>query len=79
MVDVLVPILDRIYDFELDEERPVGELLGEMLSVIEEREGMQFSQKEALQLYFFRGEGILRKNANMEGQGVKSGDRLILI
>lgn len=79
MIDVLIPALDRLMDFELDEEKKVGELLTDILFLIEEKEGLPFENRQKLQLYAIRGEGVLDKEASMAQQNVRSGDCLLLI
>lgn len=79
MVDIQVPVLDRIYDFELDEERKVGELVKEILALIEEKENLRNDREKKLYLYATRRACILKENEKLADQGIRNGDRLILI
>ena len=79
MVDIQVPMLDRVYDFELDEEKKTQELVEEIVSLVEERERLQPFEKKEMYLYALRQECVLRRNEGLAVQNVKNGDRLILI
>ena len=79
LVDIQVPVLDRVYDFELDERRKVEDLLREIISLIEEKENLTSCGKKELYLYAIRLGSVLKRETELGAQGIKSGDRLILI
>lgn len=79
LVDIQVPVLDRVYDFELDEKRKVEDLLREVISLIEEKENLKPYGKGELYLYAIRLGYVLKMETGLGAQGVKNGDRLILI
>lgn len=79
LVDVQSPVLDRIYDFELEEETAIEEILEEMLSVIVRKERTALRDGGKMQLYALRQGSLLDKKGTLKGQGVEAGDRLILL
>lgn len=79
LVDVQSPVLGEIYDFELEEEVEIEELLKEMLSLIVRKEGIALRDGSGMQLYALRQESLLDKRGTLKGQGVEAGDRLILL
>lgn len=80
MVDVEVPATDRVYDFELDEESCVRELIDAMVALIVGQEKhSEVKGRELLYLYALRQEKVLNAKMNLIQQGVRNGDRLVLI
>lgn len=79
LLDIQVPAIDRIYDFELDEEIPVEELLKKILQLIKEKEENVTEKEEKLYLYAFQREKVLTESDSLKKQGVKSGETLFLI
>lgn len=79
LVDIQVPLLDEVYDFELDEETQVWELLGEITALIARKEGILLKEEGNLRLYAMRQDRLLDKNASLRQQAVEAGDRLVLI
>lgn len=92
LVEVQVPTLNRRYDFELDEERYVGELTEEVIELIQEKEGLMPEKKEKdpekgsltggaekYCFYVWEQERILTEEETLKQQGVRNGDILYLI
>lgn len=79
LVDVYVPVLDSKYDFELDEETKAGALIGEVISLIEQKEKLKLKFSGMGEFYDLERERMLKQNENLVQQGVNSGDRLILV
>ncbi|MBD5548078.1 MAG: glutamyl-tRNA amidotransferase [Lachnospiraceae bacterium] len=79
LVDIQVPMLDRVYDFELNEELKAGELLEDILMLIIKEEKYSQGKSAGMVLYAVRQERILDREKTMRCQGVRDGDRLILI
>lgn len=77
LVDVQVPALDRVYDFELDEDSQTGRLAEEIAALIAAWE--KLPESSAMDLYGVRQETFLRWDETLKEQGVGDGDRLILI
>lgn len=79
LVDIQIPILDKVFDFELDEGTKVETLLADILTLAARDEQLEKSEDELMFLYGMRQEGILGRKETLEYQGVRDGDRLILI
>lgn len=79
MVDVEVFLLDRIYDFELDENAAAGEVKEKIVKLIEENLKIRRAEGEEMELYALRREKILNDKMTSAQQGVQNGDRLVLI
>lgn len=79
MVDVQVPVLNKVYDFELDEEMPAGELVRKVTEIISEKEKMGYDPEDKMYLYAMRNEKILNESHSLKQQGVRGGERLVLI
>lgn len=79
LVDVYVPMLDCRYDFELDEETKTEILIGEVISLIEQKEKLGRKMERDKFFYDLERERMLKWNENLVQQGVKSGDRLVLV
>ncbi|GFI03672.1 MAG: hypothetical protein HFI44_14255 [Lachnospiraceae bacterium] len=79
LVDLQAPVFDRIYDFELDEQLKAEELLKDILILIGEEETCRQSKEVGMALYAARQERILDPHRTLQQQGVRDGDRLILI
>lgn len=79
MIDVEVPVLDRIYDFELDTEVLAEEATGKIVTLILQNDGLTMRQPERFYLYGLRQEKVLNPDMTLKEQGVQSGDRLVLI
>ncbi len=91
LVDVQIPAMDRVYDFELDEGLTAGILTQDIETLVLKRENlMNRTASEAKQglaenlsrdsfLYSMRQESILKREETLKQQGVRDGDRLILI
>ncbi|MDE7444938.1 MAG: EsaB/YukD family protein [Lachnospiraceae bacterium] len=78
-MDIQVPMLDRVYDFELDEELKAGDLLEDILMLVIKEEKCSQSKSAGMALYAVRQERLLNQEKTLQYQGVRDGDRLILI
>lgn len=79
LVDIQVPMLDGVYDFELDEELKAGDLLEDILMLIIREGECSQSKSAGMVFYAVRQERILNQEKTLQYQGVRDGDRLILI
>ncbi len=79
LVDIQAPALDRVFDFELDEDQTVGVLTGDILALLVKREELKGCDEQDMYLYALRQEKVLRREETLKAQGVQSGDRLILV
>lgn len=79
LVDIQVPALDKIYDFELEEDMQTGLLLDDILHLIARKEGLYVEKKSGIRLYAFGQERFLDEEKGLGQQGVGNGERLILV
>ena len=79
MIDVEVPALDRVYDFELAKETVAEEITAKIVTLILQNSGLRKSGAEEFCLYGLRQAKILNPDLTLMEQGVQSGDRLVLI
>lgn len=78
LVDIQVPVLDQVYDFELDEGTEVEMLKEDILALISEQEHAACKNSKEMLLYSLRQEHILEGSRSLKQQGIIAGDRLIL-
>lgn len=78
LVEVQVPVLNRRYDFELDEESLVADLTELVAELIREKEGLTGKTKKHC-FYVWEQERILREDETLKQQGVRNGNILYLI
>lgn len=78
LVEVQVPVLNRRYDFELDEESLVADLTEMVAELIREKEELT-GKTEKYCFYVLEQERILREDETLEQQGVRNGNILYLI
>ena len=78
MIDVLVPPMDRVYDFEVDEGCNALTLLDEVKRLIEQHEKVKFSVGKR-EMFSHRRGCFIDQNIPLKCQGIVNGDRLILI
>lgn len=79
LIEVQVPALAGSYDFECDERTQVEKLIKEIISLIEEKERIPCKDRKERYLYIPGQRRFLKMDEELEKQGVKSGDRLVLI
>ena len=79
LVDIQSPVMDQVYEFELDEEARAEEILKEIVLLIGQKEKVSLKEEEGMQLYALRRESLLDKERTLKEQGVEAGDRLFLI
>ncbi len=79
LVDVQIPAMDRVYDFELDEELTAKVAMQDIQMLVSKLEKVSERGKEDSYLYSLRQDSILKREETLKQQGVRDGDRLILI
>lgn len=78
LLDIQVPAINKTYDFELEEELTAGELTGQIVGIIAEREELCCNDQK-MYLYAMSREIILDENCSLKQQKIKSGETLYLI
>lgn len=79
LVDIQVPSMNQVYDFELDEEMPVGELIREVMEIIAQKEKADYEKEDKMYLYAIQHECILKEGDSLKSQQIRSGERLVLM
>lgn len=79
LVDVQVLQLGMVYDFEVDENRTIGEVAEDMVLLICKKERLEQIPGIGCYLYSMSLEGILSSEATFRELGIRSGERLVLI
>lgn len=79
-VEILVPALGSRYDFELEETAPLDLLTREVVEVICQKEHLQsFEQTQPFALYNQDATCLLNNKGSLQQNGVKNGQKLILL
>lgn len=80
IAEVFVPSLDKSYEFKLNEDVAVWTVIDEISSVICQKEQCNISgDKDKLMLFKTDTAQVLSMNLSLYENGIKSGDRLMLI
>ena len=79
LIDIYALTLDKTFDFELDEHVSVEELTREILLLIGQKENLSMVSDKESYLYSVTRNCILRRDSDLEGQGMKSGEQLLLL
>ncbi|MBQ6787679.1 MAG: hypothetical protein IJO85_08155 [Lachnospiraceae bacterium] len=80
LVDVFVPSVDNVFDFQLDEDVKIGMLVEEIGEMICQKEHSHLDGKmEKLLLCSLDNRQILPKNVTLAECGVKTGGKLMLL
>lgn len=79
LVDVHALQLGEVYDFEVDEDKTADELLGDIVSLICKKENKKKKKEGNYYLYALNKECILRGALSFREQGIRSGERLVLV
>jgi uncharacterized ubiquitin-like protein YukD len=79
LLDVQVPQVDKVYDFELDEEMTAGELTEKITVMIAQQELMEYDRANQMFLYAMDHGKILQESLSLKQQGVRGGERLVLL
>lgn len=80
LVDVMVPCLDKTYDFWLDENTEIRLVIEELTEVIGQKEKAPLAgNRRDLQLCDKGEKRVLLKNGTLYSEGIKMGGTLILL
>lgn len=80
LVDVYVPIMEETFDFNLDEKALISDLVVEMGEIICQKENWPKPKNDGnLLLCSVRSRHVLPEDSTLEGMGITSGSRLMLI
>lgn len=80
LVDVVVPSVDKTYDFKLDENAPIWLVLEEITEMISRREHCEMQgNKEDVLLCRYDGQVVLNRLSTLSDSGITDGSRLLLL
>lgn len=79
LVDIQVPAIGQSFDFELDEEMSTEDAAAKVVSLIADREEMQTCYGEKMYFYAPDKEMLLRQEYSLKQQGIRGGEKLIMI
>lgn len=80
LVDVYVPSVDKVYDFQLNENTPVNMIIEEICEMVSQKEHTVLNGKIEDMLLCEKGsERILLKEDTLYSSGVRTGKSLILV
>lgn len=80
LVDIFVPSIDRIYDFQLNENIVISTLIEEVCEMIEQKERVDIvGDSSELQLCDKDRQLCLIKTKTLADYGIKTGQSLILV
>lgn len=80
LVDVYAPAVDRSFDFKLDENAEVSDILGEVTAMIAKKTGSESQgNAEDFLLYKTGREQPLSVAMSLYENGIRDGDRLIIV
>lgn len=79
LVDIQVPAVGQSFDFELDEEMSAGAVTDKVVSLIADKEEMKICHGEKMYFYAPDKEMLLREECSLKQQGIRGGEKLIMI
>lgn len=80
LVDVYIPSVDEVLDFELDEHAKVQEILREMVEMlVRKTKSKTIESIEDFLLYDKETGTAIPYDTSLHAYGIKSGDRLMLV
>ena len=80
LVDIEVPSVNTIYDFQLSETVPVGIVIDEIAEMVGQKEQCTIvGEIEGLELADIKKSRFLNKELSLNDNGIHTGDRLLLV
>lgn len=80
LVDIYIPALDKVYDFQVDETVQTGKIIMEIAEMVSnDVKSEKNLGAEKLLLCSMEQEEILEKNKSLQEYGIKNGSRLLLV
>lgn len=80
LVDINVPSVDSSYDFQLDEDSSIYNIIAELSELISQKEHCEVVGKvEDLMLCTRKDRRVLSVNSTLRESGVQTGDSLMLV
>lgn len=80
LVDIYVPSVNNVYDFQMDENVKVGMIIEEISEMIEQKEHCSIvGNRNELMLCLKKTNQILSGDRTLSEYGVETGDSMILV
>ena len=80
LVDVMIPSIDKSYDFNVDENAQIALVMEEIVEMISQKEQCKIiGNKENLLLCQYAGQAILNKQMTLKEYGITNGYKLLLV
>ena len=80
LMDLYLPVVDRVYDFKLDETKPIGMMIGDIVDMICQKEQWQQPENiEGMTLWVVDEKRKLSPNSTLAANSIHSGMRLMLV
>ena len=80
LVDIYVPSVDHVYDFNLNEKSKVSIVIDEIAEMVGQKEHSQLvGDSSGLFLCEYATKRVLDRNATLEKMGIKTGEKLLLV
>ncbi len=80
LVDIYIPSMDGSYDFMLDENVPVGQVIAEISEMVSKKvNGKPLEKREGFMMCSMDQRKTLDKNQTLYGNGIRDGNRLMLV
>ena len=79
LVEIQVPSVGQSFDFELDEEMKTGAAVARVILLLAQKERMKVCHEGKMYFYAPDKEMLLREEDTLKQQGIRGGERLIMI
>lgn len=79
IVDVVVPIIDKTYDFSIDENTAISTIVEDIVDLIMQKEGVDLKEAPNMNLFSFAQRRILDHSRTLDECGIDTGDKLVLV
>ena len=80
LVDIYIPFLDQTYDFQVDENVPVENLIMEIVEMVGNETRLKINlSAENFMLCSMEQNVILKKSSTLLFYGIKNGSKLMLV
>ena len=80
LVDIYIPAVDRVFDFELDEKAKIQYIMSEIIEMIaKETKSSNLGKVEDFLLYDMSRAIVFRRDETLEAYGIQTGSKLMLV
>lgn len=80
LVDIYIPAIDEVYDFELDEKSKIQYIMSEIIEMIaKQTKSSNPGRVEEFMLYDMSRAIAFRRDETLEAYGIQTGAKLMLV